>query len=96
MYARIGTVTHYYTHLGVAAVHLSGDLKIGDTIFVLGHTTELIQPVSSMEIEHKKVAAVAPGVNVAIKMTEPVRAGDALYRVIEGQAQEIPPMAIDI
>jgi hypothetical protein len=84
----IGKVIHYYTRLGVAAIHLSGELKIGDAIVILGHTTELIQGVHSMEIDHKKVLAASSGCNVAIQVIEPVRVGDSVYLVTEPQARE--------
>ncbi len=92
----IGKVIHYYTRLGVAAVHLGADLKVGDTIVILGHTTELIQQVNSMEIEHKKVLAAFPGTDVAIKVFEPVRPGDAVYRVTEPGKLETLSSAADL
>jgi hypothetical protein len=38
-----------------------------------------------MEINHKKVSAVGPGAEVALKVYEPVRKGDVVYKVIEDQ-----------
>ena len=43
----IGKVTHFYNRLSVAVVELAGELRLGDQIAVLGHTTELTQPVKS-------------------------------------------------
>jgi U32 family peptidase len=80
---RIGRVTHYYTHLGVAVLELDGPLQLGDTVLFLGHTTELIQEVTSLEVNHHKVQAGGPGQEVAVKVIDPVRAGDFVYKVVE-------------
>jgi len=79
----IGQVTHYYNRIGVAVLRLSGDLRIGDMVLILGHTTELEQRVTSMEIEHQKVEAVHAGQEVALRVEEPVRKGDVVYKVLE-------------
>jgi membrane protein YqaA with SNARE-associated domain len=58
---RIGKVTHYYNRIGVAVLLLSGELKVGDTIQIAGHSMELTQKVDSLEIEHQKQQAVKAG-----------------------------------
>lgn len=80
---RIGKVTHYYNRISVAVVELSGELKVGDKIAIVGHTTEFSQTVESMEIEHKKIQSAGPGQEVAIKVWDAVRAGDLVYKVVE-------------
>jgi putative protease len=83
MEIEIGRVTHFYNHLCVAVLSLTGDLKVGDTIHILGHVTDFTQPVGSMEIEHHKVMSVKPGDNVAPQVVEPVREHDRVYKVVE-------------
>jgi translation elongation factor EF-1alpha len=83
MKIEIGKVMHYYSHLGVAVLQLMDHLKVGETIHFLGHTTDFIQRVNSMEIDHHHVVAVNPGDNVALKVIEPVREHDVIYRVTE-------------
>lgn len=78
--AAIGTVTHYFSHLGVAAVTLSDTLRVGDRIHVVGHTTNVEQRVESMEVEHAKVDAAGPGDDVALAVTDHVRDHDRIYR----------------
>lgn len=39
MEKEVGRVTHYFSHLGVAAAELTETISIGDTIHVKGHTT---------------------------------------------------------
>jgi translation initiation factor IF-2 len=78
----IGRVTHYYNRIGVAVLQLSGELKIGDTILFLGHTTDFTQRVTAMEINHQRVQAVGAGQEVAVKVEEPVRKTDEVFKVI--------------
>jgi putative protease len=81
MEAKIGTITHYYSHLNVAVLQLSDRLKVGETIHIYGHSTDFVQKVTSMEVDHHRVVVVEPGDNVAVKVIEPVRVHDAIYRV---------------
>jgi putative protease len=83
MEIQVGRVSHYYDRIGVAVLDLSGELELGDTIRILGHTTEFTQQVYSMEIEHRKVQSVGPGMDVALKVVEPVHKGDSVFKVIE-------------
>jgi putative protease len=84
MEVEIGRVTHYYSHLSVAVLQLNENLKLGDKIHILGHTTDFVQRVNSIEVEHHPVVWVKPGDHVAIKVIEPVREHDVVYRVLEG------------
>ena len=75
----IGRVTHYYSHLEVAAVTLEAPLRSGDRIHIKGHTTDLVQPVESMEVEHAQVEQAGPGDDVALKVKDHVREHDKLF-----------------
>ena len=44
----IGKVTHYFSKIGVAVVELSGSLKVGDTIRIVGGDTDFSQTIESM------------------------------------------------
>ncbi len=83
MEKRIGKVTHYYNRIRVAVVDLSGELRVGDVIHIRGRSTGFTQAVESMEIEHEKVESAGPDAEVAIKVTDRVRKGDGVYKVIE-------------
>jgi hypothetical protein len=83
MEVKIRKVTHYYGHIGVAVLQLNENLKLGDRLHILGHTSDFIQRVNSIEVEHHPVVWVKPGDSVAIKVIEPVREHDAVYRVME-------------
>lgn len=83
MEVKIGHVTHYFNKINVAVLFLTDELKIGETIHILGHTTDFSQKVTSMQIEHKNVTSVKPGDDFAMKVIEPVRDHDVVYKVIE-------------
>jgi len=76
----IGTVTHYFNHLSVAAVTLTDTLRVGDRIHITGHTTDVEQTVESMEVEHARVETAGPGDDVALKVSDHVREHDHVYR----------------
>ena len=80
----IGHVTHYYNHLGVAVIILEDELKVGDTLLFLGHTTDLNQIACSIEVEHHKLVKASRGMTVAVAVDEPVRIDDKVYKLVEG------------
>jgi len=80
---RVGKVTHYYDRIGVAVLDLIGELNVGDTIHINGRSTDFTQRVASLEIEHQKIESAGPKAEVALKLLEPVREGDVIYKVIE-------------
>jgi translation elongation factor EF-1alpha len=77
----VGSVNEFFAHPVVAGVELIDALKVGDTIRIKGHTTDLKLKVNSLQIERKAIQAAGPGDNVGIKVPERVRKGDAVYRV---------------
>ncbi len=78
----IGKVTHYFGRISVAVLDLTEPLKVGETIHIKGHTTDLTQMVESMQVEHKDIQEAKPGDQVAIKVTGRVHEHDVVYRVI--------------
>jgi putative protease len=76
----IGRVSHYFGHLSVAAVALSEPLTLGERIHIKGHTTDLVQTVSSMEVEHTHVERAEPGDDVALSVEDHVRDHDLVFR----------------
>jgi hypothetical protein len=78
----IGVVTHYYGHLSVAAIRIeSGSLRVGDTIRILGHTSNFRQRVESMQVEHQPVTEAGRRQEIGLKVTEHAREGDDVYRL---------------
>jgi putative protease len=78
----IGKVTHFFGRISVAVLDLTEPLKVGETIHIKGHTTDLTQRVESMQVEHKDIQEAKPGEQVAIKVTGRVHEHDVVYRVI--------------
>ncbi|MDD3493406.1 MAG: EF-Tu/IF-2/RF-3 family GTPase [Candidatus Thermoplasmatota archaeon] len=82
MEEEIGVVEHYFNHISVAAITLTkGSLQVGDTIHVVGATTDFTQPVRSMEIDRQQIDHASPGQSIGIKTTDRVREGDVVYKV---------------
>ena len=79
----IGRVRDYFAHISVAGIDVSGKLKVGDTIHILGHTTDITQVVDSMQIEREDVQEAGPGDSVGIKVLDRCRGGDHVYKVVE-------------
>lgn len=77
----VGTITHYFAKPEVGVVKLVAEIKIGDTLRIHGHTTDVEQEITSMEVDHAAVETAAAGTEVAFKVTGRVRAGDDVYKV---------------
>ena len=77
----VGSVAHYFGNISVAALQLTGKLKIGDTIHIKGHTTDFMQEVESMQVEHGPVEEAGPGDDVAIEVKDTVREHDQVFVV---------------
>ncbi|MDX1607766.1 MAG: hypothetical protein R3251_00950 [Candidatus Spechtbacterales bacterium] len=78
-----GKVTHYYPHLGVAAVKVEYPVAKGDHIVIAGRSTNFEEDVDSMEFEHHKIKEAHIGEEVGIKVHEKAREGDEVYKVEE-------------
>ncbi len=91
----IGHVTHYYNHLGVAVLSLTQELKIDEIVHIFGHTTDLYQKAWSLEIEHHKIPSASPGIEVALKVAEPVHEGDKVFLVTEATPEERKEILLD-
>ena len=77
----IGRISHYFGNIEVAVIELSGALKIGDVIRIVGGETDFTQTVKSMEIEHKKKKTAKKGESIGLKVKEKVREGYLVYKI---------------
>ncbi len=77
----IGRVTDYFAKISVAGIDLTGKLRVGDTIRVRGHTTDLELVVESMQVEHDQVEEAGAGDKIGIKVSDRCRNGDHVYRI---------------
>jgi len=78
---QIGTITHFFSKISVGIIELTAPLRVGETIHIKGHTTDLVQQVTSMQVEHEQVQEAKAGDAVGIKVDGHVREGDAVSRV---------------
>ena len=78
----IGAITHYFAHVGAGIIKLTDVLKVGDKIHIKGHTSDFIQDVASMQIEHADVAEAKAGDAVGIKVSQKVHQHDKVYKVV--------------
>ena len=76
----IGSVMTYYSNIGVAAIDLTGNVKVGDTIIIRGHTTDVEHVIDSMEIDHKSVQEAKSGDQIGIKVASKLRKKDRVYK----------------
>ena len=78
----IGTVTHYFGKAQVAAIKITdGQLNVGDTIHVLGHTSDFTQTLDSMQIDRAAVESANVGDEIGVRVVEHAREHDQVFRV---------------
>jgi translation elongation factor EF-1alpha len=78
----VGLVTEFFARPLVAGVDLTAALKMGDRIHIKGHTTEVEQVVESMQIHNASVSEAKPGDSIGVKVSDRVRRGDRVYKVV--------------
>jgi len=79
----IGKVEDFFAKPVVAAIRLTGPLKVGDKIHFKGHTTDFEMVVESMQINNQNVQEAKAGDSVGIKVSERARCTDTLYKVTD-------------
>ncbi|HUV75277.1 MAG TPA: EF-Tu/IF-2/RF-3 family GTPase [Dehalococcoidales bacterium] len=79
----IGKVSDFFAHPVVAGIELTGTLKVGDQVHIVGHTTDIECTVNSMQIDNVDVSQAKAGDSVGVKVSDRVRRGDTVYKVTE-------------
>jgi len=79
---KVGKITHYFDKIGVAVVEVTSPIKVGDQIKFTG-TNEFDQQIDSMQIEHENVKEAKKGQVIGLKVDQPLKEGDEVYRVNE-------------
>ncbi len=78
----IGRVVAFFRIPVVAVVKITkGSLKLGDRIWIKGHTTDLKQAALSLQINHQSVQEIKKGEEAGIKVSSRARRGDRIYRL---------------
>lgn len=78
---RVGSVEAFFDRLGVVAISLEGELKVGDIIEIGGEDDAIRQRVASMQIDRKDVLEAGPGDSVGIKTKYRVQKGSEVCRI---------------
>jgi len=78
---QVGTVDHFFSNISVAMIKLSDSLKVGDKVRVKGKSAEIVQDITSMQIDRVPAQEAKAGDLISIKVDQKVRQGDAVYRV---------------
>lgn len=81
MKVKVGKVTHYYDHIGVAVVAVAKTLKVGDKIKIVNGDGEFTQEVTSIQLEHKPIESAKAKTSVGMKVTQPVKEHAEVYKV---------------
>ena len=77
----IGVVSNYFKHVKAAAIKLSGPLKKGDKIKIVGGEKEVEVGVDSMEIDRKPIEAAKKGDEIGLLVPEDVHKGNKVYKI---------------
>jgi len=77
----VGGVSDFFARPVVAGIDVTGTMKLGDTVHIVGHTTDIEFVIDSMQVDNTNVNKARPGDQVGIKVPDRVRHGDKVYRV---------------
>ena len=79
----VGRVTHFFPAIQVAGIDVTaGEIRLGDTIRVVGHTSDFVQEVRSMQVDHSPVETAGVGDQVGIELVERARVKDLVFRAL--------------
>jgi putative protease len=77
----IGSITHYFPHVQAAVIKLKEPLVMGNTIKIKGHTTDLTQAVTSIQIDRVDISNAKKGDEIGLQVSSRVRQGDKVYKI---------------
>ncbi|MDD5130735.1 MAG: hypothetical protein PHS66_06810 [Candidatus Omnitrophica bacterium] len=77
----IGFITHYFPHVQAAVIKLKSPLSKGETVKIKGHTTDLTQVVTSIQIDRVDIQTAKKGDEIGLKVTSRVRQQDKVYKI---------------
>lgn len=80
---KVGVISHFYSKIMVAIVDLEDTLNQGDMVEIAGPTTHLQLAADSIQIEHKNVVAAKRGQSIGLKVPEPVKEKDIVYKLLQ-------------
>lgn len=79
---KVGEVTHYFPKVKAAAVLISkGSIRLGDAIYIKGHTTDFKEHVASIQLDRAPIDEGIPGQEIGLLVKSRVRIGDSVYKL---------------
>jgi translation elongation factor EF-1alpha len=82
MEEEIGRITHYFSKIQVGVLEVTqGVLRVGDTVHIVGHTTDFFQKLESLQMEHVQIETAIKGQSAGFKAESPVRENDRVFKV---------------
>ncbi len=81
---KVGEVSHYYNHLGVAIIEVKSSFSVGDILKFVRHSTgeELFQQkIDSIQVEHQQVDKAKKGMSIGVKVDKPVHQGNEVFKM---------------
>ena len=79
----IGKVTHYFGKAQVAAIEITaGELHVGDTVHIVGHTANFTQRIDSMQVNRTPVQVANVGDQIGVQVAEHAHEHDQVFRVV--------------
>ena len=80
----IGYISKYFGQISVAAIEITaGNLSVGDTVHIKGHTTDMNVKVGSMQAEHDAVDSAKKGDSIGLKVTGKARRKDKVFKLAD-------------
>jgi hypothetical protein len=87
----LGVVDHFFGNISVAGVRVKSPVKVGDVVHIKGHTTDFVQKIESMQIQHERVLKAKKGDDIGIKVKSKVRDHDVVYLAAKEQGVTAQP-----
>ncbi len=79
---KVGEVTHYFPHVKAAALLVLKDsIKIGDEIYLKGHTTDFKEKIVSIQLDRAPIEEGRKGQEIGLLVKKRVRIGDSVYKL---------------
>jgi putative protease len=79
---KVGEVTHYFPHVKAAALLILKDsIKVGDEIYLKGHTTDFKEKITSIQLDRVTIEEGKKGQEIGLLVKKRVRIGDSVYKL---------------
>lgn len=76
----VGTITHYYSNIGVGVVEVKKEVKLGDALQIFGRGKTFAQKAKSMQMEHLPITMAKKGHIIGLKVNKPVKPNDLVFK----------------